>query len=280
MTVAPIGFNHDRAASEAHWVRCLSSSRARARGVGLDTDRAVQFTPSSRPIMRLHGRAASIRRGGRDPLGPETPIDRSIDMNGVRSISVAVCVGVSLLASSAHAQFGAAPGQRLLTFGAGGGVAVPVGHAKDAFKNGFNGLAYVRLQPPGLPLGFAVNVTFQRFDFADAQVSSGGTGIAGAKGNSKLIAGLGEVKLDLGRGAIHPYLLAGVGAYNVKTDPDGAATVSETQFGINGGGGLSMRFGRVGAFLQGRVDNVYTKDQGVIDAKSIQVVPVTFGVEF
>jgi hypothetical protein len=194
-------------------------------------------------------------------------------------------LGILLLAPMAHAQFGAMgmPGRKLVTFGLGGGVAVPVSDAKDAFKNGFNGLAYARIAPPGLPVSFGLNVAFSRFDLADAKVTTGGsTTTAVTGGNSQLLAGLGDVKLDLMRSRIHPYLIAGLGAYNVKTNPAGSSSSSnsDTRFGINGGGGISMSFGRVSGYIQGRVDNVYTSDNGAIKAKDIQIVPVTAGIEF
>ncbi len=196
---------------------------------------------------------------------------------------VASVVGLSLLASTAHAQFGGVvPRQKLFVFGIGGGVAVPVSNARDAFKNGFNGLAYVRVQPPVLPVSFGVNVTFQRFDLADAEVTVGGVTTAQSSGTGELLAGLGDIKYDLWPGPIHPYLIAGLGAYNLKTDPSGAAasSQSETRFGINGGAGLALRFGRISGYIQGRVDNVYTSDTGAIDTKSIRVIPVTLGIEF
>jgi hypothetical protein len=39
-----------------------------------------------------------------------------------------------------------------------------------------------------------------------------------------------------------------------------------------------VRFGRVSAFGEGRVQNVYTNDTGVINKKSITQVPVLFGI--
>ena len=51
------------------------------------------------------------------------------------------------------------------------------------------------------------------------------------------------------------------------------------RFGINGGGGLVLNFGAVSAYVEGRVDNVYT-EAGMIDTDQVKVVPVTFGVTF
>jgi hypothetical protein len=42
---------------------------------------------------------------------------------------------------------------------------------------------------------------------------------------------------------------------------------------------LNLKLGAISAYVEGRVDNVYT-EAGMIDSNSIQVVPVTFGVTF
>ena len=41
-----------------------------------------------------------------------------------------------------------------------------------------------------------------------------------------------------------------------------------------------MKLGRLSAFVEGRVQNVYTKDTGVINSKDIRAVPVSFGLLF
>jgi hypothetical protein len=198
---------------------------------------------------------------------------------------LAVFVLASSLTAAAHAQMGLLGGghTRMITFGVGGGVAVPVSDAKDALKNGFNGLAYARAKLPGMPFSFGVQVAFSQFDFKNSTVTTSG-GYTGTPTSStptaSLLAGLGEVKLDLMHGPIQPYVTVGLGAYDVHTEVDGGPSASSTKFGLNGGAGLALQLGGLRAFAQGRVDNVYSSSGGVINAKSIQVVPVTVGIEF
>jgi opacity protein-like surface antigen len=197
---------------------------------------------------------------------------------------VASLLLASSIASLAHAQMGAMGGgahSRILSFGVGGGVAVPVSDAKDALKNGWNGLAYARAQLPGMPFSFGVNVTFQQFDFKHTTVSTSGYGSTPESPNTSMLAGVGDVKIDLMKGMIQPYLLAGIGVYNVKADDTGGtSSTSDTNFGINGGAGIALRLSQLRLYVQGRVDNVYTSSTGAITAKSIQVVPVTVGLEY
>ena len=179
----------------------------------------------------------------------------------------------SLAAAQMHSELS---GNRRVTFGIGGGVSVPVSDAKDAFKNGVNGQGFL-----GFNLGFLrprLDFTFSSFDFDDAKVATPGTG--------QIMAGLANLQMYLIQsGPIRPYIVAGVGAYNIKTETDATALLeatesSDTKFGVNGGAGLVIRLGSaVSLYAEGRVDNVYT-DKGFIDTDQIQVVPVSFGLVF
>ena len=84
---------------------------------------------------------------------------------------------------------------------------------------------------------------------------------------------------------MRPYITAGVGAFDIKgltdtsTTANASSTMSRINFGIDAGAGLAIVIGRVSAFAEGRVQNVYTKDGGFIkSAKQINVIPVTFGL--
>lgn len=182
------------------------------------------------------------------------------------AVALALLVGPTL----AHAQ---APveSRHLVGFGLGGGVSVPVSDAKNAFKNGYNGTGFVQLNVRQLPVALRLNFTFQRFDLDKAKVGTGGT--------STVLGGLANLQYSLGLGMLRPYIIAGLGAYNLKTEPDNAKSSSDTRFGVNGGAGLILRVAALSFYAEGRVDNVYT-EKGLIDTKQIQVVPVTFGVVY
>jgi len=192
-----------------------------------------------------------------------------------------VALAFVLLAPVAHAQLGmaGAAGHRLVSFGIGGGVSVPVSDAKDAFNTGFNGQGFVRLNLNALPIQPRVDFTFSRFDISDAQLAT-----PGASGTGQIFAGLANLQYSiLPTGPIRPYIVAGIGAYNTKTDVTGIpsyANTSSTDFGINGGAGITFKLGNlVSGYVEGRVDNVYTK-KGLKNSDQIQVVPVTFGLVF
>lgn len=191
-----------------------------------------------------------------------------------RRLSVSLCA-LALLASASVAEAGVASlAKRFVTFGVGGGVSVPVSDAGDAFKNGFNAQGFVKFNPPVLPVMPRLDLNYSRFDLDDAQTLVPGTG--------EILSGLASMQVELiSFGPIRPYVTAGLGAYSFKTATEGPGGVSDSsvRFGINGGGGLNLKLGAISAYVEGRVDNVYT-EAGMIDSNSIQVVPVTFGVTF
>jgi hypothetical protein len=153
-------------------------------------------------------------------------------------------------------------------------VSVPVSDAKDAFKNGVSGQGFVRFNLKALPISPRLEFSFSKFDLDEVQVGSTGT--------EQIMSGLASVQFYLMHGPVRPYIIAGIGAYNTKTDTEGvnATSTTATDFGINGGAGLVVRLGSlVSAYAEGRVDNVYTT-AGFIDTNQIQVVPVTFGPVF
>jgi opacity protein-like surface antigen len=167
---------------------------------------------------------------------------------------------------------------RIVSFGLGGGVSVPVSDARDAFKTGFNGQGFVRFNLKMLPIAPRVDFTFSKFNVDDAKLITTGT-----TGTGQLLAGVANLQYSLIRGGpVRPYIVAGVGAYNFKTELDNVAngSTSDTRFGVNGGAGVVFKLGHtLSAYVEGRLDNVFT-DKGVIATDQIQVVPVTFGVVF
>ena len=165
----------------------------------------------------------------------------------------------------------------LVQVGFGGGMSVPTSNAKEAFENGVHGRGFMLLNFPGLP-SFRFDLSATKFDWREAVL-----GAPTMQGESQVLAGLANLSIDLLKGPIRPYVMAGVGAFHIRNElqaegePD--ETSSQTRFGIDGGAGLAIKIKRLEMFVEGRVQNVYT-ERGLIDTKSIQTVPVTFGIVF
>ena len=177
---------------------------------------------------------------------------------------------------------------RPIQIGFGGGVIVPrEGASVRELKNGTQGQGFelVRL-PAGLPpLRFNLDYARMKFERPALPRSVNPTAalLDTAEAERTTIAGVAGLRLDLLRGPVRPYVLAGVGAFNVKDAIDqsnGTTTFSNVNLGVDGGAGLAIKLGPISAFAEARLQNVYTKQKGLIDAKSIQNVPVTFGLSF
>lgn len=91
---------------------------------------------------------------------------------------------------------------------------------------------------------------------------------------------MGGTQIYLIGGPLRPYITAGVGAFHIRSALSGQATTSQMKFGVNGGAGLTLKLGPISAFVEGDVQNVYTSEGGLIDTKTIQAVPVSFGLLF
>jgi len=195
----------------------------------------------------------------------------------------AAFAGLVVLSSPAFAQVGTRmEEQHMVRVGFGGGVTVPVSDARDAFKDGVNGTGFVLVHlTQGLPaLRFAFS--YDRFKLKPV---SGVTPAAGEDeaGHSQILGGTAGIKLHLIPGPVRPFVMAGLGAFNVRqlvNAASGSTTTSQTNFGIDGGAGVEIKIGRMAAFAEGRVQNVYTKSNGLVNKNSIQSIPVTFGIMF
>ena len=190
---------------------------------------------------------------------------------------IAAAALITLLsASNAHALPG--PAGRMVELGIGGGVSLPVSHAKDALKDGYHIRGIVQIKPPLFPLGLRGALGYQKFDLEHAPL--------GTTGSGNILSGMGGITLGISLGPIRPYVTASLGAFRVETKVDSTGTEAsthETKFGIDGGAGVQFKLAGLHGFVEGRVENVYT-DQGfdtsLFEKNSTRIIPVTFGLMF
>ena len=203
----------------------------------------------------------------------------------LRAMSGAVMLAVVASAPAiAQRSMGGGNGldDHMVRVGFGGGVSVPVSDAKDAFKDGVNGTGFVLVHIlGGLP---ALRFAFSYDRYKLKQVG-GLTPASGQDevGHSQILGGTAGIKLHLLPGPVRPFVMAGLGAFNVQDVINATTTsqtVSKTNFGVDGGGGVEIKLGRLSAFAEAKIQNVYSKNTGVISRSSIQTVPVTFGLLF
>ncbi len=194
----------------------------------------------------------------------------------IRTIFAVLAVGF-LVAAPAGAQLPGASG-KMIQIGVGGGASVPVGHAENALKEGFNVRGFVKVKPPVLPVGIRGALGYQKFSLDQVPAGTDGTG--------NILSGLGGITLGKSVGPIRPYITASIGAFRIerKLDANGVETKAhETKFGIDGGAGLEFKLMSLNGFVEARLENVYTNegfDPSLTDKSSTRIVPVTFGLMF
>ena len=134
----------------------------------------------------------------------------------------------------------AAPAGAQLRFSIGGGATVPVGTFGDVASTGWHGGAAIGFQPADFPIGFQIDGTYHRFGFETEAVDADWQMIQGTANAVFMFNRSEESKF-------HPYLIGGVGAYNVKAVGNDAEGIDsdETDFGVNAGLGFDFELASV-----------------------------------
>jgi len=150
--------------------------------------------------------------------------------------------------------------------GFGGGISLPMGDFGDVAKSGVNGLVIAGITGPNGMLGGRIDGMYNRHSF-DGTVD-GSTQMLGA--NLDLVVSPGSAAAK-----VRPYLLAGLGFFNIKSEVGSVEGEGETKLAFNGGAGLSLKAGsKMSLFLEARYVNIRT------DVSSTAFVPISVGLRF
>lgn len=137
-------------------------------------------------------------------------------------------------------------------FGIGGGLVMPTGDYKTVDKMGFLVGADATYWLMGAPVGIRVDAQYSQTSHKN-----------GVDGNTKIIGGMGEIVYAFGtnKEQIRPYILGGIGLFNVKvTSPSFGVDTSVTKVGFGGGAGVAFKLGAGGTrfFVEGKFVSVST----------------------
>lgn len=148
-------------------------------------------------------------------------------------------------------------------FGVGGGLLLPMGDYGTADKMGFTAGAGVIIPVGTAPVAVRVEGSY-------SQTSHDGIG-----GKSKIMGGMASLVYSFsGAGTVTPYVLAGLGYYNVKVDVTGFGSFDESKVGFGGGGGLRFPMGSASLFVEARYMNISTT------GGSTTFMPIIAGLSF
>lgn len=172
--------------------------------------------------------------------------------------------GLAALALIFGASTLSAQSAKTASIGIAAGATLPFGDYTDSFNSGYNGTVFLGVTPYGSPIGLRLDGMYNKL--------SGKGGIP----DDRIIAGSANVVFNLPGVGIRPYLIGGVGYYNVKQDENLGPTADLNKVGFNGGAGAAFPLSGFSAFLEARLHYVPLDDPSV----SPTFVPVTFGIVF
>ena len=157
--------------------------------------------------------------------------------------------------------------QEGIKVGIGGGAQLPTGDYGDFDKMGWLIGGDVTYWLTGAPVGIRADVQY-------AQTSHKNN----IDGNSKVLGGLAEVVYAFGTSAdqLRPYILGGVGYYQVKVEVTGFGSAEESKVGFGGGAGVAFKVGTgtTRFFIEGKFVSVSTS------GSSTTFIPLRAGLRF
>lgn len=148
------------------------------------------------------------------------------------------------------------------------GLSVPVSDLSDGVNSGYNVNVGLGLGAPFVPVGARFEGGFSSFD------------AKGGNGTSRIASGTANAVLSLGPTGAAPYLIGGLGIYNLRSElTTGTLRVTDTynKAGVNVGGGIRFPLGGISTFLEARYHYVLGDDA---TGTKVQFIPISFGVAF
>jgi opacity protein-like surface antigen len=184
----------------------------------------------------------------------------------VQKLLAGTLVIASLLAPAvASAQVNRVQPTEGVRFGLGAGLTLPLGDYSTADKLGFHGMGILQMPLRNSPVHLRADVMFSTTSHK-----------GGVSGSSRLIGGTFDALYHLGDRAssARPYVLGGLGLFNVHAD-FGGTTASSTNVALGLGGGVLFGIGAtMHGFAEARFMDVFTS------GGSTTFVPITVGLMF
>ena len=170
-----------------------------------------------------------------------------------------------------------------VSFGISGGAAVPTGDLSNGSGSAFTGVntgynvtGSIAVSVPVLPISFRGDASYNGFgsrNMTTAQYVGNPTYAADAR----ILSVTANVvyPLSLPVPILRPYVIGGIGTYNVRLSPTTGSSSSNTHVGYNVGAGVALPLVLVNAFVEARYNRV-TSSNGL----AMAYIPITLGIMF
>ncbi|MEP7132409.1 MAG: hypothetical protein ABI914_04545 [Acidobacteriota bacterium] len=174
-------------------------------------------------------------------------------------------------------------------FGLSGGGDFPVSDQSDIYKTGWNGTALLAINFGNAPIGLRIDGSYHEF-----KTKSALDAFFVGSGRTRVIDGTFDLVIGPRGGAVEPYFLGGVGAYDLRfrgqeINSNNAFSDNSTRFGWNAGGGIAFPMGSSNSgsrfFIEARYTSVSTNGSRFSDSVNnsgarFTFVPVNIGFLF
>jgi opacity protein-like surface antigen len=171
----------------------------------------------------------------------------------VRAAFAAVALTLAVSATEAQAQIG---------FSIGGGPTFATGDFGDGLDMGYHAKVGAHFSLPMLPIGLVAEGMWTRWDVSETDDA-----------NIQSLNGALNAVINIPTPGFSPYLIGGVGYYNMKLDSP-LVEADSNDFGINIGAGVKLGLPGLSVFGEARLHNVMT------EGESARFIPVTVGIRF
>lgn len=175
-------------------------------------------------------------------------------------------IGFGLLVPSAHAQ-------NSYAMGISAGPTIPTGKFSDAHSKGKNVTGFLAIGTEDLPIGFRLDGMYN--DFKGRTVTPAGGGAAVETPDLRLLALVANGVFTASGSVAKPYLVAGMGFYNSKTNAPDAKSRNDLGFSI--GLGSTFSLGPLASTLELRFHSISREPE---NGGSIHYIPITVGIAF
>lgn len=195
----------------------------------------------------------------------------------VRVSSLVAGVALVLAAAPAAAQMTSA--ERTIRFGAMTGVSLPMGDFGDAVNTGWHLTGFVDWRPVNFPTAFRGEIGYHAFGSSEFRFED-----TRAESKASMIPIVANVVYVLpSQSTTRFHLMGGLGLYITNWDVEGSipefgsfgGSDSETDFGINLGGGVSFPLGqRIDVVVEARFHSAFT------EGENSNFIPLSIGLRF
>ena len=173
-----------------------------------------------------------------------------------------IIVSTTFMLAALGTLSGTAQAQRRSSFGFAAGASVPIGDLGDAASTGCHLLGTLAVSgSASTPVGFRLDGMYNSLSG-----KSSGPDITIWSVNGNLVYAFP------GGTTATPYIIAGAGWYNTKSDESGSESTND--IGINVGLGARFALSGFSTFAEVRFHNIFS------DPSSGQMIPLTFGILF